>query len=72
MEGQIWEKWNLAMRAELPQHQVKNGPETGSWDPRGDRWSVAGRLYTTCLSLYMLEVYYRHLPIYSAYKYGKQ
>jgi len=71
MEGQIWEKWNLAMRAELPQHQVKAGPETGSWDPRGDRWSVAGRLYTTCLSIYMLEVYYRHLPIYSAYKYGK-
>ena len=23
-----------------------------------------GRLYTTCLCLYMLEIYYRHLPIY--------
>jgi hypothetical protein len=71
MEGQIWEKWNTVMRAELPQHQVKGGAEAGSWDPRGDRWSVAGRLYTTCLSIYMLEVYYRHLPIYSAYKYSK-
>ncbi|HEY1784158.1 MAG TPA: prenyltransferase/squalene oxidase repeat-containing protein [Pirellulales bacterium] len=71
MEGPIWEKWNTAMRAELPQHQVKGGAEAGSWSPQGDRWSIAGRLYTTCLSIYMLEVYYRHLPIYSAYKYGK-
>ena len=23
----------------------------------------------TCLSIYMLEVYYRHLPIYSGYKF---
>jgi hypothetical protein len=27
---------------------------------------MAGRLYTTCLSTYMLEVYYRHLPLYGA------
>jgi hypothetical protein len=36
-----------------------------------DRWSNLGqgmRLYTTCLSLYMLEVYYRHLPIYGVKK----
>jgi len=72
MEGPIWEAWNTTMRAELPAHQVKSGAEAGSWDSTGDRWgSAAGRLYTTCLSLYMLEVYYRHLPIYSAYKYGK-
>jgi hypothetical protein len=72
MEGQIWESWNTTMREQLPAHQVKTGAEAGSWDPSGDRWgSTAGRLYTTCLSIYMLEVYYRHLPIYSAYKYGK-
>ena len=46
------------------------GPDKGSWDPKGkspDAWAVrdqGGRLYVTCLSLYMLEVYYRHLPIY--------
>ncbi len=61
------------MRSELPEHQVRSGDEVGSWDPQGDHWgSVAGRLYTTCLSIYMLEVYYRHLPIYSAYRYGEK
>jgi len=24
----------------------------------------------TCLSIYMLEVYYRHLPIYSGYRFA--
>ncbi|NUQ65569.1 MAG: hypothetical protein HUU20_24130 [Pirellulales bacterium] len=41
---------------------------TGSWDPQGpvaDRWSqAAGRIYVTTLNLLMLEVYYRHLPLY--------
>jgi hypothetical protein len=49
----------------LPGAQVKSGPEAGSWDPRGDKWGrYGGRLYVTCLSTYILEVYYRHLPIY--------
>jgi len=70
MEGQIWEDWNNTMRQEVPAHQIKNGAEAGSWDPKGDKWgSSGGRLYVTCLSLYMLEVYYRHLPIYSGYKF---
>ena len=57
---------------------LKNGkknpdPERGSWWPTHptlghatDEWGSlsAGRLYVTCLSTYMLEVYYRHLPIY--------
>jgi hypothetical protein len=66
----IWSDWNAALRQQVPSHQVKNGPEAGSWDPQGDRWgSVAGRLYVSCLSIYMLEVYYRHLPIYSSHKF---
>ncbi len=65
MEGTAWQKWNLAMRTTLPKNQEKGGKERGSWDPRTDRWGrQAGRLYVTCLSIYMLEVYYRHLPIY--------
>jgi len=65
MEGDYWQQWNEVMRTLLPAKQVKEGAERGSWDPQGDRWdSVAGRLYVTCLSLYMLEVYYRHLPLY--------
>jgi len=78
MEGEYWKKWNAVMRQEVPEHQVKSGRDAGSWDPgRSDRgapdgymWHTAytphgGRLYVTCLSIYMLEVYYRHLPIYS-------
>ncbi len=72
MEGEIWKDWNQVMRREIPSHQVKEGDDGGSWDPRGDRWAVAGRLYTTCLSIFMLEVYYRHLPIYSGYKFLAQ
>ncbi len=70
MEGKIWDDWNKIMRQEVPSHQVKTGAQTGSWDPQGDKWGTfGGRLYVTCLSIYMLEVYYRHLPIYSGYKY---
>ncbi len=65
MEGPDWQKWNGVMRQLLPQNQEKRGSDRGSWDPVGDRWgSAGGRLYVTCLSLYTLEVYYRHLPIY--------
>jgi hypothetical protein len=65
MEGEYWRKWNNVMKQMLPTHQVRQGKEDGSWDPKGDRWGeMAGRLYVTCLSTYMLEVYYRHLPIY--------
>lgn len=74
MEGKYWSAWNAALRDMLVKHQEKTGSEKGSWDPLGehpDRWSNLGqgmRLYTTCLSLYMLEVYYRHLPIYGVKK----
>ena len=68
MEGTIWDEWNKVMRIEVPAHQVKKGAEAGSWNPQTDKWgSAGGRLYVTCLSIYMLEVYYRHLPIYSGY-----
>ncbi|GAB4128983.1 MAG: hypothetical protein Kow0040_04410 [Thermogutta sp.] len=69
MEGEHWKRWNGVMRQILPEQQVKSGPEAGSWDPRRpteDAWAnEAGRLYVTCLSIYCLEVYYRHLPLYS-------
>ena len=66
MEGVHWDQWNSVMREVLPANQVQAGKEEGSWDPNGDRWGAhGGRLYTTCLSTYMLEVYYRHLAIYS-------
>jgi hypothetical protein len=67
MEGDAWRKWNSRMRTVLPSMQVRSGRERGSWDPDDDG-SIAmrngGRLFITCLSTYMLEVYYRHLPLY--------
>jgi hypothetical protein len=65
LHDEQWTEWNKVMRELLPQEQTKSGPERGSWTPLGDRWgSQGGRLYVTCLHLFMLEVYYRHLPIY--------
>jgi hypothetical protein len=53
------------MRQALPDNQIKTGNDKGSWPSSNDRWGAkGGRLYVTCLSIYMLEVYYRHLPIY--------
>lgn len=68
MGGEYWENWNTVMRQEVPRFQVTSGPEAGSWSPvkpTRDQWEAnGGRLYVTCLHIYMLEVYYRHLPIY--------
>ncbi|EAQ81696.1 prenyltransferase/squalene oxidase repeat-containing protein [Blastopirellula marina] len=65
-EGAAWQEWNKVMRQAIPEQQVKVGGEKGSWSPDGDKHGViGGRLFMTCLCVYMLEVYYRHLPIYS-------
>ena len=72
MGGEIWDEWNKAMRVRLPDMQVSRGKERGSWDPTRDAYGAqGGRLYVTCLSIYMLEVYYRHLPIYDHIQYLK-
>jgi len=69
LEGDYWETWNGHLRDMLIKQQTTSGPQRGSWHPTRpniDKWgSQAGRLYMTCLSIYILEVYYRHLPIYS-------
>jgi hypothetical protein len=65
--GDAWERWNGRMREVLPANQVDSGPEAGSWDSANDQWGFhGGRLFTTCFCTYMLEVYYRHLPLYQA------
>jgi hypothetical protein len=65
MGGEWWNSWNKVMRQTVPERQTKIGREKGSWSPSNDQWGhQGGRLFTTCLSIYMLEVYYRHLPIY--------
>jgi hypothetical protein len=66
MGGRPWSDWNKVMRQAVPEQQIKTGDERGSWSPGNDQWGQhGGRLFTTCLSIYMLEVYYRHLPIYT-------
>ncbi|TWT96937.1 Prenyltransferase and squalene oxidase repeat protein [Botrimarina colliarenosi] len=63
--GPRWTEWNKVMRELLPAQQSKDGRDRGSWDPREDAWGASGgRLYMTCMAIYTLEVYYRHLPLY--------
>ncbi|TWU48522.1 hypothetical protein Poly51_44220 [Rubripirellula tenax] len=63
--GPLWTQWNEKLKVALPAEQELRGREKGSWDPMNDAWGRhAGRLYTTCFSLYCLEVYYRHMPLY--------
>ncbi len=68
MQGDHWQAWNERMRPLLKASQVERGPLAGSWDPLTpveDRWGKSGgRLYVTSLHLLMLEVYYRHLPLF--------
>ena len=66
--GNEWQTWNSTMREQLLRHQETTGEESGSWNPlkpERDEWGhLYGRLYTTCMSLYILEVYYRHQRIF--------
>ncbi|OHB80041.1 MAG: hypothetical protein A2W31_18860 [Planctomycetes bacterium RBG_16_64_10] len=67
-EGPVWEKWNTALREELVRTQAQDSHTAGSWYvPGGQGNEAGGRLYCTAMATMMLEVYYRHLPIY-----GKQ
>jgi hypothetical protein len=64
-EGQYWEDWNTEMRDYLVSSQVKEGPAKGSWYFAGGHGAEkGGRLYNTSLATMILEVYYRHMPIY--------
>ena len=67
MEGDVWQAWNAKMKKMLLDAQAKEGHEAGSWFKGvegGHGAHVAGRLYCTSLATMILEVYYRHLPIY--------
>lgn len=68
-EGDEWKQWNAVMRDMLVNSQAAMGHEAGSWCVEGlDTCTIAGgRLYCTAMATMILEVYYRHLPIY-----GKQ
>jgi hypothetical protein len=65
-EGEEWKIWNQQMREQLIRSQAKQGHEEGSWFiGSGDNGAVpGGRLYCTAMAAMILEVYYRHMPIY--------
>jgi hypothetical protein len=67
IEGDVWQAWNAKMKKMLLDAQAKEGHEAGSWYKAvegGHGAHGAGRLYCTSLATMILEVYYRHLPIY--------
>ena len=61
-----WDKWNTVMREQLVKSQIPSGHMAGSWDmPGGGHVNErGGRLYVTSMATMILEVYYRHMPIY--------
>jgi hypothetical protein len=65
-EGEEWINWNNQMRDQLVHAQAKQGHEDGSWyTGAGDLGTdPGGRLYCTAMATMILEVYYRHLPLY--------
>ena len=64
-EGKEWKAWNAVMRDQLVNSQDKDGHQRGSWHISGDHGSErGGRLYSTAMAAMILEVYYRHMPIY--------
>jgi hypothetical protein len=62
--GLQWERWNSRMQAAVLSLQRQDaGPHRGSWDPDPVWGGHGGRVYSTSLSVMMLEVYYRYLPM---------
>lgn len=64
--GEVWDEWNRKTRDTLIKRQCMEGHERGSWSPKENfgHNDEGGRLYATALYCMVLEVYYRHMPIY--------
>jgi hypothetical protein len=60
-----WDEWNELQRNYLVNTQDNsNSHQAGSWYFPDRYGQVGGRLYTTAMSVMILEVYYRYLPLY--------
>jgi len=64
--GDKWKTWNNALMPTLINNQRKGGPLDGSindidgsWDPV-KHWNSYGRVYTTAMGAFCLEIYYRY------------
>ena len=66
-QGPAWDEWNARIKPIWLDLQVKNGPNSGSWDHNkgGSHMGAMGRVITTALATLSLEVYYRYLPLYT-------
>ncbi|QDV22779.1 prenyltransferase/squalene oxidase repeat-containing protein [Aureliella helgolandensis] len=62
--GPLWDKWNQGMRDALIQAQATEGHAAGSWYTGGPHATAGGRLAATSFATMILEVYYRHMPLY--------
>jgi hypothetical protein len=58
--GDMWQKWNEALKNAIPKMQLKGGDNDGSWEPRGAFSEHWGRVGQTALSILCMEVYYRY------------
>ena len=63
-DGQVWEDWNKKLRDRLVAMQATAGHEAGSWHTADYHTVAGGRLCDTALAIMILEVYYRHMPLY--------
>ncbi|MDO4550488.1 MAG: hypothetical protein Q4C96_04480 [Planctomycetia bacterium] len=66
--GEHWIIWQKTITRDLMRTQIQEGDFSGSWsrsvpalDKQGE---FGGRHYVTAMHLLILEVYYRHLPLY--------
>ena len=65
--GPQWDKFNAELRDWLVETQSQNGDAKGSWflKTKGHLPEKAGRLGCTSFATMILEVYYRHMPLYA-------
>ena len=64
--GPKWDKFNTKLRDSLVAKQDTKGGAKGSWHMTDKgHTNEAGRLCQTSLATMILEVYYRHLPLYN-------
>lgn len=63
-DGPMWTKWNQQLREHLIKTQEVRDHARGSWYSDGSYNKTGGRHYTTAMSCMILEVYYRHMPLY--------
>ncbi|MCA9139854.1 MAG: hypothetical protein KDB00_23940 [Planctomycetales bacterium] len=64
--GQEWDKFNSELRDWLVETQDQSKGGKGSWFFKGSpHMSESGRLCVTSFATMILEVYYRHMPLYA-------